>query len=138
MSVGGRKPASLKDTVQSDEQLIEECSDDPEQEFGEASTCLSSCSMHSESATPRSLSSNCSSQHPLPFPKHVRFCSTDANSEHVITPYSQVYGIHLRFFGLDESGGMQLTKKGVARELRIRYCRERLGLSKHGMEEFGS
>jgi len=45
----------------------------------------------------------------------------------VITPYSEVYGIHPRFFDFDQSGGMQLTDKGVAEELRLRNCQDLLG-----------
>jgi len=125
VNVVGQKPASLKDFVQSDDQQNKECSDDCGHEFGEASTCLSSCSMHSESVT--SLSSISSSQHPLPFAKHVRFCSPDVNSEHVITPYSQVYGMHPSFFDFDQNGGMQLTDEGVAEKRRRCKCRKLLG-----------
>mmetsp|Transcript_138902 Transcript_138902/g.276970 ORF Transcript_138902/g.276970 Transcript_138902/m.276970 type:complete len:286 (-) Transcript_138902:261-1118(-) len=107
------------------------CSDDPDHEFGEAcfstpSTSLSSCSMHTE--TTRSPSSSCSLRsgdrfHPdaeeqlLPFSKHVSFSAAVANSEHAITPYSEVYGRHPRFFDFDRKGGMQLTDEGVAEEL---------------------
>jgi len=41
------------------------------------------------------------------------------NSQHVITPYSQVYGRHPRLFDFDRRGGMQLTDEGVAEELRM-------------------
>mmetsp|Transcript_138901 Transcript_138901/g.276969 ORF Transcript_138901/g.276969 Transcript_138901/m.276969 type:complete len:274 (-) Transcript_138901:261-1082(-) len=95
----------------------DDCSDDPS---------LSSCSMHTE--TTRSPSSSCSLRsgdrfHPdaeeqlLPFSKHVSFSAAVANSEHAITPYSEVYGRHPRFFDFDRKGGMQLTDEGVAEEL---------------------
>jgi hypothetical protein len=55
----------------------------------------------------------------LLFPRHVRFTSAAVNSEHVITPYSQIYGRHPRFFDFDRKGGMQLTDEGVAEEIRM-------------------
>lgn len=40
------------------------------------------------------------------------------NTVHEVTPYSQIYGEHPRFFNFDRKGAMKLTDRGVAEEMR--------------------
>jgi hypothetical protein len=129
--VARRKKSIEQFRTYGDDQPPGEYSDDPDHEFGEADSDTVSTACISETAASRSsLSSSCSSQsgdgrhsdaeeHPLPFPRYVRFTPAVVSSEHEITPYSQIYGTHPRFFDFDRKGRMQQTDEGVAEELRM-------------------
>mmetsp|Transcript_62001 Transcript_62001/g.199914 ORF Transcript_62001/g.199914 Transcript_62001/m.199914 type:complete len:256 (+) Transcript_62001:87-854(+) len=50
--------------------------------------------------------------------RRVCFCPTPKNTQHVVTPYGQIYGQHPKFFDFDRKGQMQLNDAGIAEELR--------------------